>query len=420
MDKLVKGAWIVHHTSKLQGVTNAVNDYEQINLAGKCGLLLSSLASSENTSLTTEQVNALAKAAEISVRLELPQILRELEAQKLIAQSTSGIEVLGLSTAATLGHITSIFEESKPLGREQAVIDLAEKTSELPRDSVFVIEYISDTYKLPKSEAEEVLVSAQSIGFVDFEEIANNKRLLFNGNLFRRDDAKKINAVCSSLSTVEEAKVIEVNELLTKQGCISLELAQNLMGEALFRKLHSIGLYDVNIINNEQGNFSLITKPSAFSKFSRTIADDAFDLAKAFVASLTYGMTQRSADRGKITMIERLMRKLINGEWVGSATAIGQDYRYLEMRRVIQLRLASQGRFDMKLLKKEVGELALKVILDGDASTEALPLPSASVISYEGPEQTRSSERSYQRRSQATRLKQSVAEILDQLRTGSV
>lgn len=416
MDKQTKGAWIVHHTSKLQGVTNAVNDYEQIHFAGKCGLLLSSLASSEEASLTRKKVNALAQAVGISIRLELPQILKELEKQKLIYCSDSGIDVLGLSTAATLGHIASIFEESEPLRQENAVIDLADKTSELPFNNILAKEYIADTYKLDKTETEEVLTSAECIGFVDFEEIGKREKLLFNGNLFRRNEANKINAVCSSLSSAETSKLLELNDTLRSQGCIRLETAYNLMGDALFKKLHSIGLYDVNIVGNEQGTFHFVTKPSAFSKFSSTIADDAFDLAKIFVTSLTYGMIQSSPNRGQITKIQQLMKKLIRGELVGSATAIGQDYKLLEMRRVIELIPDSPGRFFMRLLKKEVGELALKVIMEGDASTEALPLPSASVISYEGPEQTRS----YERKSQAPRLKNSVCEILEQLRTGAV
>jgi hypothetical protein len=416
MDKQIKGAWIVHHTNKLQGVTNATSDYEQINFSGKCGLLLSSLASSEEVSLTTARVNALAKAVGITVMLELPSILKELEEQKLISRCASGIAVLGLSTAATLEHITSIFEESEPLGREQAVIDLAEKTSELPCDSALAREYISDTYKIATPEAEDVLISAESIGLIDFEKIGDKRKLLFNGNLFRREDAKKINAVRSSLSDVEASKVLDLNDNLTKQGCISLDFAHTIMGSNLFKKLHSIGLYDVNTVSNDQGRFCFVTKPSAFSKFTETIADDAFDLAKVFVTSLTYGMTQSASGRGRITMIQRLMQKLINGEPVGPATAIGQDYKLLEMRGVIQVIPASRGMFNMKLLKKEVGQLALKVIMDGDVSTEALSLPSASVISYSRPEETRS----YERKSQTPQLKSSVSDLLDQIRTGAM
>ena len=71
----------------------------------------------------------------------------------------------------------------------------------------------------------------------------------------------------------------------------------------------------------------------------------------------------------------------------------------------------------MRLLKKDVGNLALKVIVDGDISTESLGLlPSASISSYTGPEPTRH----YARKNQSTQLKRNIGDILTQLRTGNI
>jgi hypothetical protein len=116
-------------------------------------------------------------------------------------------------------------------------------------------------------------------------------------------------------------------------------------------------------------------------------------------------------------MIQKLMQKLINGEWIGPATAIGQDYQMLEIRGVVQVKPSQQypNRFLMKLLKKDVGELALKVITSGDISTEVLlTLPSASIIGYTGPERNRA----YERKLQAPQIQSNVGELLDVLRTG--
>jgi hypothetical protein len=44
MDNKTKGAWLVHHAQKLQHVSNTLGEFENINVAGKMGLLLSSLA----------------------------------------------------------------------------------------------------------------------------------------------------------------------------------------------------------------------------------------------------------------------------------------------------------------------------------------------------------------------------------------
>lgn len=417
MERRIQGAWIIHHTDKLQDVKNAANDYEAINLAGKCGLLLSSLAASEEKSISETRLETLAKAANINRKTELPGILIELEKQKLISRNSSGLSILGLTTAATLEYTTSIFDDAAPKNYEVAVIDLAEKTSELPLDDQTAKEYIGDSYKISKGQTEQLLTLSEQIGFVDVESVDSSRKILFNGNLFRRNEIRKIDVICSSLSEANVKKIRELDDNLREQGCIFLDIAHQLLGYNLFKKLQSIGLYDVNTVNNEQGNFDFVTKPSAFSKFGNATVEDAFDLAKIFVTSLMFGITQSKFDRGKITMIQKLMQKLIDGEWVGPATAIGYDYKVLELRGVIQVRPSQQyqNRFLMKLLKKDVGELALKVIISGDISTEALlVLPSASVISYTGPERNRV----YERKLQTPQVQHNVGELLDVLRTG--
>ena len=81
MDDQIKGAWVIYHTGKLKDVTRASVEYGQIDTAGKCGLLLSSLAASEQTTISREKVSALANAVDIT-RLELQTILGELEKQQ--------------------------------------------------------------------------------------------------------------------------------------------------------------------------------------------------------------------------------------------------------------------------------------------------------------------------------------------------
>lgn len=416
MDKKIQGAWIIHHTDKLQDIKNAANDYEAINLAGKCGLLLSSLAASEEQVISETKLETLARAININRKTELPGILSELEKQKLVLRDSCGISVLGLTTAMTLEYTATIFDESEPEQREIAAINLAEKVSELPLDEKMVSEYIGDIYKLDSIEVGGFLQASEDIGFVDVESVDKSKRIIFNGNLFRRDEINKINAICSSLEDSKVRRIQELDEILKTQGCVPISIAQNILGESLLRQLQSIGLYDINTVNNEAGKFRFVTKPSAFSKFGNSAVEDAFDLAKTFVTSLTFGITQSQATRGRITKIQSLLQKLIDGDWVGPATAIGQDYKILEMRGVVQVKQSLQypDRFLMKLLKRDVGELALEVITSGDISTEAVLLQSASVTGYTGPERNRV----YERKRQSPEIQNHVGELLDILRTG--
>ena len=414
MDKKTSGAWIIHHTHKLQGVTLASPDYEQIGFAGKCGIVLNALAGSAESELTNDRVAALVKANGISVRLELPAILDELQRQRLIDKGKTGIAVLGLTTAQTLEHTAEIFNGASPAPCEKAAIDLAEKTSDLPLIKQAAAEYVSDTYRISDTETGEILQQCEQIGFFDAENVSDES-VYFNGNLFRREDMKKANAILHSLNSGDEKRVVELTERLNTSGCIPKSDAIDILGQKLYSKMGSIGFIDENSIGNESGTFSFVTHPAAFSKFTNSAADDAFDLAKAFVTSLTYGMTSSSYGRGRIRMIELLMRKLISGASVGPATAIGQDYKVLEMKGVVKLRPAGGGMFYMRLLKREVGQLALTVITEGEAAgTTLLKMPSVSASSYDGPEVNRSIVRKRQTRP----LKRAVAELLSDLRTG--
>ena len=414
MDKKTSGAWIIHHTHKLQGVKLTTPDYEQIGFAGKCGIVLNALAGSTESEINNERISALARANGISARLELPTIIDVLHKQRLIDKGDTGIAVLGLTTAQTLEHTAEIFEDASPSPCEKASIDLAEKASELPVIKEDAVEYISDTYHIAVPETGEILRQCEEIGFFDSEEVSGEP-IYFNGNLFRREDINKANAILSSLNIQDEQHVIELTERLKASGCMAKGDAITILGEQLYSKMCSIGFIDENSIGNESGTYSFVTRPAAFSKFTNSAADDAFDLAKAFVTSLTYGMITSPYGRGRIRMIEALMQKLINGGMVGPATAIGQDYKVLEMKGVIEVRPVGDGRFYMRLLKKEVGQLALTVITEGEVGGNSLlEMPGVSATKYDGPEVNRS----VVRKRQPEPLKRGVARLLSDLRTG--
>jgi len=416
MDKKTTGAWIIHHTQKLRSVTLTIPEYDQIGFAGKCGIVLNALSGNNENFLTNNRINTLAKANGISARLELPSIIEELQRQRLIDRGETGITVLGLTTAQTLEHTSTIFEESSPGDCEKAAIDVAEKSSDLPVVKKYAAEYVADTYHISRTDTEEILRQCEQIGFFDAEDVSGNQ-FYFNGNLFRRDDIAKTSAILSSLSPDDERHVVELSNQLKASGCIAKLDAIVILGDQLYSKLCSIGFIDENSIGNEFGTFSFITRPAAFTKFTNSAADDAFDLAKAFVTSLTYGMISSPYRRGHIRMIEALMQKLIDGSWVGPATAIGQDYKVLEMKGVIEVKSAGEDLFYMRLLKKEVGKLALLVITEGEViGAPLLELPSVSATKYLGPEENRT----VVRKRQAEPLKRGVAQLLSDLRTGGL
>ncbi|MEM5427218.1 hypothetical protein [Cupriavidus oxalaticus] len=415
MEDRTTGAWLVHHAQKIQVTTN--QDFDNVAFAGKSAILLSALSTSQQDSLSHDKVKSLAKANGIAQRTELPAILEELVRQKLIDRGATGIEVLGVSSSAVIEHAAKIFHESDPAPHELAAVEVADVVSAQPKREVDFFTELQDNFKLSSSAAKDFLTTASQIGFFDSEQLSPDERIYFNGNLFRKDGVKKVQAALDSLSAPERTGLTTLQEQLQQHGCVPVEMAVTTTGETLFRKLQAIGLIDVSSVGNDAGQHHFVTSPAAFSKFTNSIADDALDLAKALVAALTYGMTKSTQGRGRIMALTALMRRLIGGHFVGPATAIGQDYRVLEFKRVIEVRQESNGLFSMRLLKPDVGRLALAVLEEGGVMPGPSPLlPGASVSAFTGPERNRVETR---HKNVTPQLKSGVASLLDDLRTGA-
>lgn len=410
MDAKIKGAWLVHHTHKLEQVSGA-QQFNNILAAGKAAILLSALGASEQTSLPHSKVSLLAEASNINKIFELPKVLELLEAGGLVQVSNQGVDVLGVTTAAVVQHASGIYDQLGPSPAEEAALEFSELASQSPLPQKESQVYLGDAFKLTKIQSAELLEQAGHVGFVDFEDLGGEK-IYFNGNLFRREQIAKTQAVLNSLNEDERQHVAEVEDLLRRTGCVSLIEVTKILGIKLLEKLNAISMYDINVVNNDQENVAFVTRPAAFSKYGNPLVEDALDLAKAFVSSLTYGMTRSTYARGRITMIEKLMRALIAGRWIGPVQAIGQDYRALELKGVVKVRPASGG-YEMKLLKKDIGHIALEVIKAGDASDLVLNLPSATVTGYVGPEANRED----RRRKQSVASKRATRDIVVALRT---
>ena len=417
MDKKTKGSWLIHHTNKLQGVTNQIG-YEKTFLAGKAGILLSAISSNNQVTVNNDRLTVLAKAANINTTFELPKLIEVLQQQQLIDTAGGGIAVLGVTTAKTLQHTSDIFDALAPGSAEVATIALAELASLEPVLAGHVAIELADSYQLGKAEIGQLMSDAEQIGFVDAEKLSPGETLLFNGNLFRRETTRKIKAVLDSLTSAEQSKLNELTETLKKQACVDTDFASKLLGEPLFQKVTAIGLFDISVVSNSTEDVGFLTLPSAFSKYSNSMVDDAFDLAKAFVSSVTYGMTKSSYARGQIQMVDALLSALVRGESVGPVNAIAQDYKVLELKGVVEVKTGTKkGRTGpmLRLLKTEVGELALQAIRQGDVSEHSLSsLPTAAVTTFSGPEHNREKIR----RAQTKMSPKATNDMLSILRTG--
>lgn len=394
-DKETQGAWIIHHARKVAMDVSAPAEYSIIDESGKAADLLMRLGASDDETLSKGEVSAIAKAAHLNPRSELPHYLKLLEDRRLIETSEEEVRVIGVTTRGVLSHASTIFDEAEPLPRERAALALGELSSKAPVLLRDAREYIGDTFKMRSIETSDFIERASVIGFVDSEGDDESNILLFNGNLFKRDTVDKASKVLSSLSTSEQTKLTELNDNLAKSGCLLATFCEELAGEVLFEKLKAAGVIEINTVSNEMGEHAFVTLPGAFHKFVDPLIDDTFDMAKALVSALSYGIHLRPSSQGRIFSVDWILGALINGRTIGPATAIGADYRVLEENRVVSLISAGGDMYRMRLLKKEVGQLALEVLKRGDANAETVqgPLISAPMSGYIGPELTRSATR---------------------------
>lgn len=413
-----KGAWVVHHGQKTSSTMAGSAEFPALDTAGKAASLLSQLsASNEEASVSKPRLDALSKAAGLNPILETPSLINILARQRLVdVGSDGGVVVLGLTSSVTVQHAAAIFESQQPSDEERATIALAEVTSDAPVDARRTTEFISDEFKLSSHRVEEVLARSETMGFVDAEGTAGDK-LLFNGNLFRKDNVAKTKRVLDSLKPHEVSLISELDERLAKAGCLPFAEVERHLSVDLLAKLRAAGMYDVNFVSNAAGQTGFVTKPAAFHKFNDPVSDDAFDLAKALVAALSYGMSQSAPGRGRIDMIGALLRKLNSGQEVGPATAIGEDYRILETKGVLKVNKAPKGYgYNMRLLKRDVGTMAYNVLITGETAAGASldrPLP-GNIISYSGPEASRWN---FRQREQKPVSKRQTQDVLEALRT---
>lgn len=416
-DKETKGAWIIHHGRKLVLDANGSAEFPALDEAAKAASLLTKLGQSGEDCILKTEVKAIAVASGLNPRLELSGLLQVLEKRRLISQSESEVVILGVTTRAALSQASDIFQDAEPSKYEQASLTLAELAATEPVRRKEIAEEIGDEHELARDQVNDFLNRAEEIGFIDREGEGEDK-LLFNGNLFRRDSISKTQKVLSSLGEAERRLFQEVNEELARKGCLSYPAIEYKLSVPLFEKLIAAGMFDLNHVTNEQGGHVYVTSPSAFHKFVDPMIDDCFDMAKSLVAALSYGMTARTSARGRIDQLPALLGKLISGAEIGPATAIGEDYRVLEVNRVVKIRAHSSlaRRFYMRLLKKEVGELALQVLTQGNAYSQSLSvLGSAPMSGYVGPEESRTTVR----KRQSKMSKRTTRDILEAVRGGN-
>lgn len=423
MEKKTKGAWLLAQSKSLDGFSGAgAARLENVSYSGKIGRLYNLLRRhSDEASTFTISRQTVEKACQLngvdkSARQMGLKVLKD--AGRIDVSADGSIAVLGATTQAVLEATADVFDDQGPSSDEQAIIDLSERVSSKPVKRAEAEQYISDTYRLKKAEATSLVDLSKKTALID-EEGERGDGILFNSHTFRDGKyAQKAHRVLEQLKVDERTRLTEVHEKLSRQGALYEADVEKILGANLYARLVSVGLFDRMEVSNSTESVGYIASPNDFQKFGRPFEEDPIDDAKALIASLTYGQTRSSYIRGQITMPEALIRALVRGDELaaraGGVRAIGEDYRELEARQVVEVTEKSSGRFTMRLLKKDVGDLALTIVRGGAASQEAVLMDGSPAQAFKGPHAARNEVRA--RNNIAD--KRFVHDALDRLRSG--
>ena len=422
MDIETKGAWLLSQSKNLDAVTGSgAAQFENIAYAGRIGRLYNLLRRNvQDDASQTIDVATVKHACKLN-SIDRPTReagLKVLQDAGRVDVSTNGhVNVLGATSKVVLEVTAKIFTNLDPSTEEEAVLDLSEKVAEKPLARDDAAEFIGDSHRLSRLQTSALIDLCKSTTIVD-EETDGGHVILFNSNTFRDGEyARKAWHVLQGLTTDDSSRLSEVQEKLARNGALYDVEVKHMLGEKLHRRLISVGFFDRMEVSNYTEAVGYIASPKDFQKYGRPFEEDPIDDAKALIASLAYGQTRSNHYRGRITMPDDLLRALIAGREVGGdfgVTAIGEDYKELEMRQVVQVIPKGHKRFSMKLLKADVAELALTIVRGGTAAQEAILLDGSAATSFKGPHEVRTEVRS----KNTVNDKRFVTETLDRLRSG--
>jgi hypothetical protein len=223
MDETTQGAWLLAQSKSLDAVIGA-GRLENIQYAGRAGrlynLLRRNVAGESSQSLSAADVQRICQLNGID-RSVRESGLRILQDEGRIDVTTSGaVDVLGATTKSVLETTSRIFESSEPSSEERAVLQLSEKVAEKPTARQDIATYISDEFSLSSGQASDLIDVCRSTAIVD-QAADMGLEILFNNNTFRDGQyAQKAYRLTQGLSSAEQARVNQVQEMVKMRGAL--------------------------------------------------------------------------------------------------------------------------------------------------------------------------------------------------------
>jgi len=373
MDKLEKGTWVVNsvkHLLNIKSSTPELDYYEATEQAGKAGIFLSRLVSSQQEVISYTKAKVFARQSGISPA-ETKVYLDYLKEQGQIdftcdsQNKVKELEIYCFSGQDAIKTVANLYDKFESSEEEQGSLLALQATYQLPRYSKELGEILIKS-GINEESAFNVISMQKVLGLAKVSGQESNE-IIYNEYAFDNDPVK-IKKALEGLKQKEKDMVYEVQQIvLNSQGFLADNLPSNIKPEIVYM-MEGVGLLDGITVKSPISEATFFTTPQIKGLGVGTfpLSTDVFHKAKILLSCLRFGQMKSFAHRGKISSNEKLLNivnKLNRLEWVGKCTAIGQDYQLLETDGVIETQDAGQGMFYMRLRQPEVG-LLVKQMLD--------------------------------------------------------
>jgi hypothetical protein len=344
-----------------------LDEFDSLNLSGKSGRLLGIVRGNRQI----ENIKKLEKmAASVGIgKTELHTIIlpklevasdKQIEIKKNTAGDITGIEEYLFSNGEVLSITGKLFNYLNPSEVEKIVVESLDVTKKIPQLEGELLHSLSQkgfhekNIKLSCTLQEQFRL-IQKLGQ------GKGKEPIYSNEYVWGPNHKKIAFAIGNLDVGKKQTMKEVIELIQNNQGYPLDNLTNVDKDLLFLAKKT-GIINPTLISSNRG----IKKEFGFSSnlFQESIyMDDILDDVKLLLASIRFG--EHYTEHSTLTQPIRFLSALINRDKVGPHSANATDFVLLEKRGIVKTEHAFGDRYFLKLIRKDVGEAALKILTDG-------------------------------------------------------
>lgn len=382
MDNKTKGYWSIATQKHLKGFTTdsiGLDEYDDIDLAGKAGRFISSIrGSGQITSI--KKIEKIGNTVGIKPkelhRIILPQIETSTNGQvELIRNGTGDITGLAeyvFTNDEVISLAGDVFESLNPTSIEYATLETLDQTKRVPYLMSEIYNILTKSGFKDKEIEVSLSLQTQFKLIQKLDKINKGDPIISNEYIWGANH-EKIAYALGRISTNDRQSIKQmIEEVQSFQG-ISTDDIKKMQDQLYQLAIRSGMLNPVRIASSRGLNKDFVFSSNILQPL--TPNDDIMDDVKVLLASVRFG--QKYTEHSTIHDPAKFLRSLLNNNTVGPHSANLTDYILLEKKGIVTVVEETKTKFGyygpytrsgpcLKLIKKDVAKKALEIIENAD------------------------------------------------------